>query len=443
MNKVLHITAHLGGGAGKAISGLVKCSEECSRDFKHTIIILEKPEKELFIDNCIREGIDVTVIEDLKEVIRHLSQADIVVLNWWHHPKIAELLLNFPSIPVRLILWSHINGCTYPFLPYEFSEEFNHVMFTCRYSFDNPLWDSRQKKWILDHTSLVYGMGEFTAEDFKYKCDYSIGRKFTVGYIGTLSYSKLNPDFIGACKEICKRIPSVEFVLVGELDQELLEDINACSIKNHFKITGYLEDVAEISLTFDVFGYPLNNFNFATTENSLLEAMARALPVVALKQGTEQYIIRDGETGFLASGIEHYADIVEYLYKRSDERERIGENARNHVIRNYSLLENIERYHEACSNVIKMEKKSFNFSSVIGNKPYEIFLSSLGTYKSWFLNSLELRLSKDTDKICELKKEASLLPQILKGKTKSSVEHFSTHFPEDEILQFWRKMLKY
>jgi glycosyltransferase involved in cell wall biosynthesis len=353
----------------------------------------------------------------------------------------AELLLAFPKIPVRLILWSHVNGCTYPFLTYSFLEKFNHIMFTCKYSLENPYWDNTQRQQILRHSGIVYGMGDFEPELYKYKTDYSISENFTIGYVGTLNYSKLSPDFVNTCSKVCERIPNARFVLVGEPGQELVNDINRSDIKEHFIITGYLNDITAATDSFDVFGYPLISDNFATTENALLEAMAKALPVVALKQGTEQYIINHGETGYLANGIDEYADIMEYLYSHGSERERVGKNARNRAIADYSAFKNVNAFHEICNIVMTQNKQIIDFEDAIGEKPYEVFLNSLGKYREWFLNSLDLKYKNDTGSRGLLKKQAGFLPEILKGKTKSSVEHFHNYFPEDEVLKYWNDVI--
>ena len=441
MTKVVHVTAHLGGGAGKAISGLVKCLKEYDPSFDHRIIVLERPEKEQFVKRCIENGIDVTFIDNTLEINHYLIDADIVILNWWHHPKVAELLLKFPPIPVRLVLWSHINGCTYPFLSYEFAAKYKHIMFTCLYSFDNPLWNDKQREQVMEFSSLVYGMGEFDAKKIKCKIDYCIDKRFSIGYVGTLNYSKLSKQFVKICEKIYKRVPNTEFILVGEPDQKLLQDINNSICTKNFKITGYLEDVSDISLTFDVFGYPLNSDNFATTENSILEAMARALPVVAFKQGTEQYIIKDGETGFLATDVEQYVDIIEHLYKNLNERKRIGVNARLHVVKKYSLVDNVGLFHKVCNGVIDDDKQIINFSDVIGYEPYEVFLSSLGIYSEVFLNIINRQRLEDLVNT-SLKEWVDSLPDILKGKTKGSVEHFYSHFKNDNVLRRWFEIIQ-
>ena len=48
MTQVLHLTAHLGGGVGKALSGIVRQAKDSGSKFQHVIICLEEPEKSQF-----------------------------------------------------------------------------------------------------------------------------------------------------------------------------------------------------------------------------------------------------------------------------------------------------------------------------------------------------------------------------------------------------------
>ena len=49
--KVLHITAHMGGGAGKAIAGLaINCNKIVGEE--HRILLLEAPQKLNHVEEC-------------------------------------------------------------------------------------------------------------------------------------------------------------------------------------------------------------------------------------------------------------------------------------------------------------------------------------------------------------------------------------------------------
>ena len=54
--RILHIAAHMGAGAGKAISGMAISD----RENKHRILLLDKPEKSDHIMRCGQRGIDAS-----------------------------------------------------------------------------------------------------------------------------------------------------------------------------------------------------------------------------------------------------------------------------------------------------------------------------------------------------------------------------------------------
>ena len=261
MMNILYITVHLGGGVGKAILGVVK---ETKDDIKSTIIMLEQPEKEGVVQASIQDGIDIRICPSVDEIRTILIDTDIVVLNWWNHPLMASFLYEFPQIPCRMIIWSHINGCTYPYLPFEFLKEFDQIWFTSRYSYENKLWTEEQNKYIRQHSDVIYGNGEFNPEEMPYKKNYEIENNFRIGYVGTLNYSKIHKNYIGYCERVLKKFSNIEIVLVGEIDKELSLDISISEYSDRFICRGYCEDVEREFLSFDVLGYILNTELFTS-----------------------------------------------------------------------------------------------------------------------------------------------------------------------------------
>lgn len=118
--KILHITTHMGGGVGKVISDLAVHDTQ----YTHSILLLEEPEKKQFIDKCNKAGINVKVNSSQTETVCALNNSDVVILHWWHHPLMCKFLYHFPKCGIRLILWSHVSGCTYPFYHMIFAPNF-------------------------------------------------------------------------------------------------------------------------------------------------------------------------------------------------------------------------------------------------------------------------------------------------------------------------------
>lgn len=438
--KVLHITAHLGGGVGRALSSIVIHEKKNNEDVQHKIILLENPEKMQFYDDCLRAGIDVLTGVCDKGMYSEVKSSDIVVLHWWNHPIMAKFMASFPDTPTRLVIWAHVNGCNYPVIPFRFVELPHRTFFTTPFSYENPLWNEHQREIIKKNSTVVYGLGKL---EFYPPVRKKRSGEFVIGYVGTLSSSKLHPQYVEYCNAVLRKVPTAKFVMVGDIahGNDIMQKARAYHIDCCFRLVGYSDHISRELEKFDVFAYPLNPEHFGTTENALLEAMAFGLPVVALNHNTEKYIIQDQrKVGFLADSINHYADSIRYLFDNPEEAARIGDNAREYVRRKYTFENNICLMRGEFESVCRSAKRRFNFRSIFGTNPHEWFLSCLGLDCSPFTESMNRKLSSARREVLEIKiRECT---PILREKTKSSIEHFSNTFPDDEYLMYWLGLIE-
>ncbi|RDY24513.1 glycosyltransferase [Romboutsia maritimum] len=435
MFSILHITAHMGGGVGKVLSGIANYAKKSKTKYNHKIILLEKPEKINFIQECIDLDVEIMICENMDDIYREIKKADIVQLEWWHHPKFAEFLYEISNISTRLIIWSHISGCVYPNIPYEFVKVPDKFLFTSECSYENPQWSEKDKEYIKRNTKVINSSGGFDRFENKELVQH---KGFNIGYIGTLSYSKLNNKFHEYYGSI--NIKDSKFIIVGDSvnTKFIIDDLKKSGVYNKTHIKGYVDDVSEEMKEFDVFSYLLNKDHFGTTENVLLEAMAIGLPVVAINQCAEKHIIKHMETGILVNSIEEYKQAINYLYNHPEERKRIGQNAKQFVISEYSVKKTVEKLDEVYDEIIKEEKKMYDFKSVFGKYPYEWFLACLGREKEEFENSLKVK-EKELD-YNKISINTSLI--ILKEKNKSSIYQFLKYYPDDTNLKYWSEIIK-
>ena len=76
--KILHITAHMGGGAGKAIAGLaINCNKIAGEE--HKILLLESPQKLHYVEECKQSETEVIVCEEFYKIGSYIEEADIVL----------------------------------------------------------------------------------------------------------------------------------------------------------------------------------------------------------------------------------------------------------------------------------------------------------------------------------------------------------------------------
>ena len=427
--RILQIAAHLGGGAGKAIAGMALLGAGRFGD-EHRILLLEKPEKDGFVRMCRENGAPVDIWDG---DVQPLERADVIVVSWWDHPVMARFLREFPRCGVRLALWCHVNGCHYPHLPFPLARAFDKVLFTSPYSLRNPTWTAEEQREMEGRSEIVYGMGDFRPQEAVPRSPAGGKKEFCIGYAGTLNYGKLHPAFVTFCQAACDHVPEARFVMVGDRNARLEQDIRAAGLEGRFSFPGYITDVPAMLRTFDVFGYLLNPEHYGTTENVLLEAMACAVPPVVLRQNVEQYIVPP-EKEFTVGSPREYGQRLAELYRRPDAAAGLGRRARAHVLRQYDAEKNAERFHSACQQISGEDKRPRDFS-FLGGTPWQWFLWGLDQrYRGRFQDAAAGR-----GDVSELLRTC---PPILREERKSSLRHFAAIYPEDAVLRRLCKLME-
>lgn len=413
--KILHIAAHMGGGIGSAYAGLGTCGQEQS------VLLLEPPQDMTAVEKVKAAGFRIIQSASVAETEHELEQADAVVFSWHHHPALTKLLHNFPPVPIRSVLWCHVSGNYFPAIPAEFLKKFDQCMFATPYSLNLPQVQALGKEYIQEHFSVVYGLNDLSSFSRIQRKPY---HSFKIGYVGTLGFCKLHPDFVEFCAAV--DLPDAEFMMVGSpsTKETILNTAAEKGIAERFQFCGQLKDVKPALAEMDVFSYLLNPQHFGATENALLEAMAVGLPVVALDQCVEHHIIRDGVTGLLVHSLEEYGKTVQFLYENPSKAAEIGANAQNEVLRTYKVQDNRERFLYSCERAAQQPKKGHYFDDFFSGEPADWFLSCVGADRQCF----EENCTQETG-------------LIFHEKTKGSPIHYQSYFPEDRKLTLWANQL--
>lgn len=429
--KILHITTHMGGGAGKAVAGLML---QCARqeDIEQRLLVLEAPEKLSHINSLSQEGLEI-IISDAADLDRLAEWADIVVLSWWDHPLTSKLLIDISKLKCRMALWIHINGCSYPYLPFEFANLPDMLFVTTKYTLNNPLWNISERRKIAEKAQLISGVGDFRPEEVIPKADYVLSGKFVVGYVGTLNYAKMHKDYLVYCKAAIDKIPNIHFLIVGDRGEELQEEIRELGLLDYFCFTGYVEDIYEQYHRMDVLGYLLNADNYGTTENVILEAMATGLPIITCKNGPESYILQNDFTGYLVESPEEYGECLNRLYDSKEIRQLLGKSARDFVIKNYSIEITAGNFLDSLQGMMHFPKVQHDFEKVMGTTVFEWFKAFTGPDKPFF-DELTQKSSE------EIKGFLRNCPPIYKEKTKSSFIHFLNYYECEELQILLKEM---
>lgn len=131
------------------------------------------------------------------------------------------------------------------------------------------------------------------------------------------NYAKMNPDILMYYKKVIKHFKNVKIIMLGEPSEKFLGDIKKNDLNEYFIFPGFVDNVIDFCRDMDVFAYLLTENSYATTENSLIEAMSVGLPIVVLDNPVERSIIKDKINGRIVKSPEEFISVLEWL--RCDE----------------------------------------------------------------------------------------------------------------------------
>ena len=165
-----------------------------------------------------------------------------------------------------------------------------------------------------------------------------------VGLIGRLDQGKGQEELIYAAYEVVKEFPACKFLMVGEETQgeergflnKIKNLIEKFHLENKVILAGFRSDTPEILKAVDIFVLPSYKENFS---NSLLEAMAMRIPIVATNSGGNPEILDYGNCAILIPPREAspLAKAIKEYLKNPDFAENMASKARKKVEEAYDL----------------------------------------------------------------------------------------------------------
>ena len=172
------------------------------------------------------------------------------------------------------------------------------------------------------------------------------GTGLTIGTIGRLDPVKDQAALLRAFAALQRRVPDARLVIVGDgpLRGTLRTLATSLGIADAVTFTGARDDTPDLLRAMDVFVLPSVNEGIS---NTILEAMATGLPVVARRVGGNPELVLDGATGVLyddradPQGLE--AALARYL-TNPGLRQAHGRAARERAVQCFSLDAMVKRY---------------------------------------------------------------------------------------------------
>lgn len=413
---VLHITAHLGGGVGTVLSKVALGRKEDQSQIDDVFICLEAPEKKETVSVMRAGSVEVHICPNELELKHLLQDADIVQLEWWHHPLLAKFLCE-NTIKARLIVWSHTSGLSYPDIPLKFVYTPHTFLFTSPVSHKNI---ARTDKIDTVHSSGGFDNIPMTLRPLK-------EGNLKYSYLGAPNFSKLHPRIVDFLTAV--RTPGFRVDFFG--DAEANPKLQTPDFADKIILRGFTTDPISVLMKSDILVYLLNPDHYGTTENALLEAMAAGVVPVVFNNPVEASIVKHKITGMIVDSPKAFADAIAFLNDDRNSLQNMAQATSKDIRDRFPLEKTIQGLDAHYQRLMLEEKKSFDFSSVFGNTPHEWFLSCMGKYLKYF--------TANSDKDM---RPARLLHPVLYEQSKSSAFQFFKYFPNDKALEHWANMLQ-
>ncbi len=165
-----------------------------------------------------------------------------------------------------------------------------------------------------------------------------------VGNVAALAGHKSQRDLVEAMTVLLKDIPEAHLVIVGEGEERanLEGQSRALGLTSRIHFAGFRSDVPRLLAAFDVFAMSSRLEGFC---NSVLEAFAVGVPVVATRAGGLPEMVLDGETGLLTpvGDPPALARAAERLLRDRVLAERLSRAGRALVESEYTVEKMVER----------------------------------------------------------------------------------------------------
>lgn len=431
--QVLHLIHSLSrGGASRAMIALAKYSARTSA-FRHCAVSLT-PAAPPMLGQAHDVGLTVLDAPDLDALHDALNRADIVLVHFWNTPELYELLrADLP--PLRLLLWFHIAGDQPPqIITRQLIDVTDRAVATSPYSILLPVFQNLSVDVESYKTGMIQGGADFDRVSGIPPVPHAA---FNVGYIGTVDFVKLHPQFVPMSVQV--NIPNVQFIVCGSGNgfAALQRQARELGAEAQFDFRGFVENVGSMIRQLDVFGYPLCAENYSTGELVLQEVMYAGVPPVVLPYGGAARLVIHNQTGLIAQNEAEYPRALEYLCQYPKERARLGRNAREYAERNFGAERSARQMNELFERMIKQPKREHKWDSpneVKINSGAEYFVESLGDNAPQFRVSLT---SQAEAEVLEAERQIALSSPALSSADSGGILHYRRQYPNDAYLRLW------
>jgi glycosyltransferase involved in cell wall biosynthesis len=419
--KLLHVIDTMGaGGPSRSLLTFVQHAKRLQPDIAHRILSLGREGYPPAIFAARRMEVEVMRAPQPAEIARLIGGSDVVLLHFWNTPRVWRFLS--ASLAARYVVWAKVLGTTHPqVLNMRAMSSAAALVLTA------PPPPDLRRQWAKGDIPIVPGIADFSRVAAVHAEPHD---GFNVDYIGTLSRGKIHPGFAGIMAGI--DVPGIRVRIYGGAPDAVVSDsIRRCADPARFECPGFVEDIAGILKTSDVFGYPLSSSTYATSDKSLQEAMYAGIPPVILPHGGPARFVEDGKTGLIARTEREFAHAIEYLHHNPDRRRELGANARAYARNSFAPERQAADLLKAVTAASAGPVRPILPASVIGDAA--LFLVSQGWEERAATAAAAAWRAGDGIKLDDW---ASSLPAEA-FEVEGGIIHWRNTMPADPLLRWW------
>lgn len=369
--KIVHIAPHLGGGVGKAHAALCEADRDAA---DRRYVLLEEPRDQRYVDEIRNTGAAVSIAQDRQTVREMMASADIVQFEWWNHPLMCGLLAGPPLPAMRSVFWSHVSGVSAPFIPAGLVEAADRFVFTSACSRLAPNLPAVAAAACARTEVINSGFGHPASG----AGESTPGKRDCISYLGTVEFTKMSP----AMMEVADRLDhdDVAIDVWGGVDANspVHDAIAAMKHPERFRLRGHTGDPLTALSQTSVFVYLLQPFHFGTAENALVEAMSLGCAPLVFANPCELEIVRDGETGLVATSTGHAVELANWMLDHPEEVRLMGERARAEVLELRTPARSIAAFRALWQAAMLQPKRQPAFAGALGPTPRDWYEAMQG-----------------------------------------------------------------
>ena len=356
---IAHIIYHL--GVGGLENGLVNLINHIPADrYRHAIICLKgfsefhkrlnRSDIEVIaLNKC--EGNDFSIYGKLFKILRRLKPAIV------HTRNLATIETQLVAVSAGVKARVHGEHGRDMFDLEGKSKKYNLLRKAARPLIHRFITVSKDlENWLIDtinvrpaHVHQIYNGVEqirfhpdnpFLAETFPQS--FFEGAPFVVGSVGRMAAVKDYPTLIQAFLLLLKKIPKssrqLRLLIVGDgiAKAQCIAMLRSAGIEQLAWLPGEREDIPQLMQAMDLFALPSLGEGIS---NTILEAMASGLPVVATRVGGNVELVLEGDTGHLVppGNPAALAEAIFKYYQDEAMASRHGQRARKVIEQQFSM----------------------------------------------------------------------------------------------------------